>query len=326
MADPDTTRFSTTQSPGAFTIRQVPLRPDERLEARPALATSPVEREREQAQDQGEQVRTDADQARPPSWHETTVSPAEDAARSLAVETALTAATMDATRIADLFETLRTAKLWLPLPDTSSSVPDSGAVELPTVSYLGSEFVPAYTSADLLAALARPGAPARRPEHIPHAVVQAADLARLLPGDIGIALNAGATESVPIYPPGVDFLAAEGPVSERDRISVGPLPAEPEELLAEIGAGLAAVPQAAQASAAWLSVRFSGEGMIISVTLDDPADAAVKDAVVAVLEQAAQSARHDAGYPIDVTFPGESEPDQIDRWIAACIKPFYRRD
>jgi hypothetical protein len=297
----------------------VPLRPDERLEARPALATNAAEHEHEQA-------RHEEELAPRPGWHETTVSPAEDAARSQAVETALIAATMDATRIADLFETLRAAKLWLPLPDSSSSsVPDSGAVELPTVSYLGSEFVPAYTSADLLAALARPGAPARRPEHIPHAVVQAADLARLLPGDIGIALNAGANESVPIYPPGVDFLAAEGPVSEHDRISVGPLPSEPGELLAGIRVGLAAVPQAAQASAAWLSVRFSGEGMIISVTLDDPADAAVRDLVVSVLEEAAQSARHDAGYPIDVTFPGESEPDQIDRWIAACIEPFYRR-
>jgi hypothetical protein len=241
------------------------------------------------------------------------------------VESALTAATMDATRIADLFETLRAAKLWLPLPDDSPTVPDSGAVELPIVSYLGSEFVPAYTSADLLAALARPGSPARRPEHIPHAVVQAADLARLLPGDVGIALNAGATESVPIYPPGVDFLAADASASELDRITVGPLPAEPGDLLAGIGAGLAGIPQAAHASAAWLSVRFSGEGMIISVTLDDPADAAVRDGVIAVLEQAVQSARHDVGYPIDVTFPGENEPDQIDRWIAACIEPFYRR-
>jgi len=28
-------------------------------------------------------------------------------------------------------------------------------------------------------------------------------------------------------------------------------------------------------------------------------------------------------FPIDVTFPGESEPDQMDAWISACAEPFY---
>jgi hypothetical protein len=246
--------------------------------------------------------------------------------RGSTVERALTAATQDATKIGDLLETLRAARLWLPLPDDASAVTASGAVELPTVTYLGSEFVPAYTSAELLTALAgAPAAPGRGPGQIPHAVVQTADLARLLPPGIGIALNAGASQSVPIYPQGVTFLAADASAAGLDRISLGPLPAQPEDLLAEIRAGLAGVPQAAQASAAWLSVKFSGEGMIISVTLDDPADAAARDGVVAVLERAAQAAKHDAGYPIDVTFPGESEPDQIDRWIAAFGEPFYRR-
>jgi hypothetical protein len=40
-------------------------------------------------------------------------------------------------------------------------------------------------------------------------VVRAADLARLLPPTIGIALNAGASESVPVYPPGVAYLAED---------------------------------------------------------------------------------------------------------------------
>jgi hypothetical protein len=232
------------------------------------------------------------------------------------VELALTAATHDATKIGDLLETLRAARLWLPLPDDVSAVTAGGAVELPTVTYLDSVFVPAYTSPELLATSAG---------QVPHAAVLAADLARLLPSGIGIALNAGASQSVPIYPPGVTFLAVETPAAAVDRVSVGPLPTQPEDLLAEIRAGLADIPQAAEASAAWLSVQFSGEGMIISVTLDDPADGAVRDAVVAMLERAAQAARHDAGHPIDVTFPGEGEPDQIDQWIAARAEPFYRR-
>jgi hypothetical protein len=261
-----------------------------------------------------------------PAWQETAVSPTADAARADAVERALTAAIEDATRIGDLFEALRTARLWLPLPDNGAPVSDSGAVELPTVTYLGSQFVPAYASADLLATLASPDAPARTAATIPHAVVQAADLARLLPPGIGIALNAGASESVPIYPQGVAFLAADDVAGDEDKISLGPLPSEPEDLLSEIGSALADIPQAAQAAAAWLSVPFSGEGMIISVTLDDPANDLVRDSVVAMLEHTAHSARQDTAYPIDVTFPGESDPDDIDRWIAAFAEPFYRRE
>jgi hypothetical protein len=244
-----------------------------------------------------------------------------------AVERALTAAISDATRIGDLLDTLRIAKLWLPLPEDGAPATDGTAVRLPTVCYLGSEFVPAYTSADLLAQLADPGGserPARPAAAIPHIVVRAADLARLMPPGIGIAINAGARQSVPVYPQGVAYLAADEPANER-RVSVGPLPGQPERLLAAIRAGLALVPQASQASAGWLSVQFAGEGLLISVTLDDPADTAVRDQVIAVLERAAQDAWLDAGYPIDVTFPGEGEPDHIDDWIATAARPFYER-
>jgi hypothetical protein len=31
------------------------------------------------------------------------------------------------------------------------------------------------------------------------------------------------------------------------------------------------------------------------------------------------------GCAVDVTFPGEGQPDVIDRWIAAHATPFYQR-
>jgi hypothetical protein len=31
------------------------------------------------------------------------------------------------------------------------------------------------------------------------------------------------------------------------------------------------------------------------------------------------------GFSIDVTFPGEGEPDQLDEWISAQAEPFYIR-
>jgi hypothetical protein len=30
-------------------------------------------------------------------------------------------------------------------------------------------------------------------------------------------------------------------------------------------------------------------------------------------------------FPIDVTFPGENEPDQVDAWISAYAEPFFIR-
>src|SRR5437762_5706281 len=30
-------------------------------------------------------------------------------------------------------------------------------------------------------------------------------------------------------------------------------------------------------------------------------------------------------FPIDATFPGENEPDQVDAWISAYAEPFYIR-
>jgi SseB protein N-terminal domain len=260
-----------------------------------------------------------------PPWQETTLSPGHDLGGSALVEQAISAATSNASRIAELFDALRTARLWLPLPEDGPAVTPGGAVRLPTVVYLGSEFVAAYTSAELLTASAQRGTRTRDGD-IPHAVARAADLARLLPPDIGIALNAGADQSVPIYPQGVTFLAADPDAAERGRVTVGPLPCQPDGLLAGIRAGLAGIPQARRAAAAWLSVQFSGEGVIISVTLDQPADPAAQDAVIAALTRAAEAAPHDVDWPLDVTFPGEGEPDDIDRWIAAFAEPFYSRD
>jgi len=281
-------------------------------------------------------------------------SPASHSGPDIAVEQALAAAAEDAGRIGELLDALRSARLWLPLPDDGRPVVSGGAVTLPTVSYLGSEFVPAYSSARLLQQFGRrdswpeppvahlepdhaaaggattgPSAgavPAQRPQPLPHVVVRAADLARLLPPAIGIALNAGAAHSVPVYPQGVSYLAAGDADGDAGGMSVEPLQVRPDPLLAGIAAGLIGIPAARDAVAAWLAVRSAGEGLLIAVTLDDPADPAIKDMVVGAIERAAWEVEPDqAAFPIDVTFPGEREGDRIDARIAAVGTPFYRR-
>ncbi|HEY2507960.1 MAG TPA: SseB family protein [Streptosporangiaceae bacterium] len=252
---------------------------------------------------------------------------ASDTAQEADVEQAIAAATRNADRIGALLDMLRTARLWLPLPDDQTPVIKGGAVTLPTVRYLGSDFVPAYTSARLLERLEGSPEPAEAAVPPPHAVVRGGDLARLLPASVGIALNPGAEESVPIYPQGVAYLAADQAGALPSEISLGTLPPAAARLVGRLGPALGPFPFIGEASAAWLSVGTTGEGLVISVTLDDPLDPGARDAVVAAIEGAVPDAAvaDDAEYPIDVTFPGEGERDYIDKWIAAFTSPFYRR-
>jgi hypothetical protein len=257
--------------------------------------------------------------------------PAQDA-----VERALAAVIRDPARIGDLLDELSRGRLWLPLPDDGEPVTDGSAVHLPTLRYLGIDLVPAFTSgARLRASVPRPRDPAvsevgpgalAPPRLKPHIVVPAAATARLLPADVGLALNPGAGDSVPVYPQGVAYLASAGDVGSRSRITVGPPPDGPEALFGGICSGLAAVPAASQAAAAWLAVELAGEGLVISVTLDDPKSAQARDAVLGVVERVAQATPCDPWFPIDVTFPGEGRADPVDEWISARGVPFYRRD
>jgi hypothetical protein len=263
-----------------------------------------------------------------------------------AMERALAEAVRDSSKLGELLDELSRGRLWLPLPEDGQPVTDGTAVRLPTLKYLGAEFVPGFTSAARLrGTVPRPRAPLppgisavprasgvhALPPIRPHIVVPVAALARLLPADVGIALNPGAGESVPVYPEGVSYLASAHAPDPRGRISVGPLPVQPDGLLDGIRTGLAAVAAASQAAAAWLAVEFAGEGLVISVTLDDPGDGDAKDAVVRVVERAALAAPTDPRFPIDVTFPGEysggaSMPDPVDQWVSAYATPFYRRN
>lgn len=263
-----------------------------------------------------------------------------------ATEHALAAAAKDPDRVTDLLDELSRGRLWLPLPEDERPVTDGSAVLLPTVTYLGAEFVPAFTSAQELAAWHGRGKPAgqvsvpaqqlpddsaRRSSGgdgpfaaMPHIVVPAAELARLLPAGMGIALNPGAGASVPIYPEGVAYLAAALVLADGTRLRVGRPPTDPVTLLTEIRTALGTIPEVQQASRAWLSVPGQGEGLVISVTLHDPGSEAAHSQVIAAIERAVGTVP-EQGFPIDVTFPGESEPDQVDEWISVHAEPFYIR-
>jgi hypothetical protein len=247
------------------------------------------------------------------------------AASDHAVATALRAAIEDNGKLPDLLDVLSEGRLWVPLPDDGTRVTDGSSLTLPTVTYLGGEFVPAFTSAgELTAFVARPD-PGAPPPVVPHVVVPAADLARSLPGDVGIALNPGAEASVPVFPAGVAYLAAVRRQAGGVPIRVSVPAQQPARLISEASAALRGVPEVREARTAWLSVAGRGEGLIISIGLDDPADPAAQDAAAHAVEAAVARAGEEAGFPIDLTFPGDGEPDPVAESVAASAAPFYQR-
>jgi hypothetical protein len=251
--------------------------------------------------------------------------PLAEPATPATVEHALAAAAKDPDRVTDLLDELSRGRLWLPLPE-ARPVTDGSAVVLPTVTYLGAEFVPAFTSAARLASwLGQDPVPPF--VSMPHIVVPAAELARRMPACVGIALNPDAEASVPIYPEGVGYLAANPippVITDGAQVRVGRPPVDPIPLLGEVRTALSAVPGVRQASRAWLSVSGQGEGLVISVTLDDPASQASHREVIDAVQRAVRSVP-ELRFPIDVTFPGEGEPDLVDAWISAGAEPFYIR-
>ena len=61
-----------------------------------------------------------------------------------------------------------------------------------------------------------------------------------------------------------------------------------------------------------------------SVTLHDPGSEAAHSQVITAIERAVGTVP-EQGFPIDVTFPGEGEPDQVDEWISVYAELFYIR-
>lgn len=254
------------------------------------------------------------------------------------VEQTLSAVVTGTGRMHDLLDELARARLWVPLPAGKRPVTDGSAVALPVVTWQGTEFVPCFTSVQRLerwvnasgqSGVAQDPRPPGSGDArlVPHIVVPAAELARRLPRDLGIALNPGAEASLPVDPAGVARLAgAAGPGQPGVPVQVGHPPAEPEALLREVRSGLHGLPAVRTASCAWLSVPGQGEGLVISVTLDDPASPVAHEAVVGTIERAVAAIPQQAPFPIDVTFPGESEPDLVDDWVAANARPFYARE
>jgi hypothetical protein len=250
------------------------------------------------------------------------------------IERALAVVVENPAQLPGLLTELATTRLWVPLPDRGRPFTDGAAVRLPLVGYQNLEFVPCFTSvqrltawADLADAGGRRAGDART---VPHVVVPAAGLAGRLPAGVGLALNPGSAPGLPLYPECVPFLSSItepwfGTATVPGGL-IGHPPGEPTALLAGTRAALGALPAVRQAAAAWLAVPGAGAGLVIAVSLDDPADELAQSAAVDAIRRAAAAVPLRVPFPLDATFPGETpSPDAINDWIAGHTRPFYSR-
>jgi SseB protein N-terminal domain len=227
-----------------------------------------------------------------------------------------------------LLAKLAGTRLWVPLPVRRRPFTDGTAVRLPLIGYTetDTDFVPCFTSvqrltrwADDAEADARSGDDvdefrfagggrqwqrAGDARVVPHVVVPAAGLARRLPAGLGLALNPGGAPGLPLFPESVSYLARlDGPVAAA--IAVGHPPAEPLALLNAVRARLRRLRFVRTASRAWLTIPGRGEGLVISVALDDPAGEPAYQAVIGELLAAVASVPLHVPFPVDVAFAGE---------------------
>ena len=299
-----------------------------------------------------------------------------------AIERVLASVAADPGQLPGLLIELTTTRLWVPLPVRHRPFTDGTAVRLPLIEAEGEDFVPCFTSVQRLTAWVNAAdipraAPAQESQFaesgrrwqragdarlVPHLVVPAVGLARRLPSGLGLALNADGANGLPLYPESVSYLARLVPAEttaearQATAVGVGHPPVEPRALLDETRAGLRGLGFVRYASRAWLSVPGAGEGLVISVALDDPGSEARRGAVIDALERARAAVPLRVPFPVDVTFPGEVVGDEtssavsasvfpssvscfrqvpspqdppatlIDKWITRNTRPFYTRD
>jgi hypothetical protein len=285
-----------------------------------------------------------------------------------AIERTLAAVAADPGQLPRLLSELAATQLWVPLPVRHRPFTDGSAVRLPLIEADDEDFVPCFTSVQRLTAWAdaapipRAAAPSedfqfaesvRRWQRagdarvVPHIVVPAGGLARRLPSGLGLALNAGGANGLPLYPESVSYLArlapagagaeagqptgpaaapwppalrrsTDGPLASAPStgtrtlaaLGVGHPPVEPRALLDQARADLRPLRCVRYAARAWLTAPGQGEGLVIAVALDDPSREADRDAVIDALARARAAVPLRVPFPVDVTFPGEILPGQ----------------
>ena len=250
-----------------------------------------------------------------------------------AIERALAGVVANPARLPGLLTELATTRLWIPLPDRRRPFTDGAAVRLPLIGYQDIEFVPCFTSVQRLTAWAHLADAAAAGPATRGRSRTSWRLPRAWP-DGCRGHRAGAQPRQRPWPAALPGMRAvpRQPGGTMARIRHGPRRADrapawrARHAARGVEGALAALPVVRQAAAAWLAVPEEGAGLVIAVTLDDPADESGRVAAFDAIDRAAAAVSLRVPFPVDVMFPGEPPgPDAINDWVSGNIRPFYAR-
>ncbi|MCW5252453.1 MULTISPECIES: enhanced serine sensitivity protein SseB [unclassified Streptomyces] len=220
---------------------------------------------------------------------------------------------------ARLLEVLGRSSLWIPLPNGGG--PDSGPLDLPAVELDGQAYVPVFSSEEQLR-LATGG-------HLGYTVAPAAEFARGLPPQIGLAVNPDGAVGVPLPPAAVAELCRtgltplDGPASGgRVRLFEPDWQDDPVDFLAAASAEFDATGVVRTARRCLAAVETAEPVMFVGVELAHwEGDAATRplDALGRALGRAP------APWPVNLVLL-EAAQDPVCDWLRDRVRPFYQQD
>ncbi|MEU1052730.1 enhanced serine sensitivity protein SseB [Streptomyces sp. NPDC005876] len=218
-----------------------------------------------------------------------------------------------------IVEVLGRSFVWVPLPGGGG--PHSGPLDLPTLEIEGQAYVPVFSSEEQFRQVV--GA------HMGYAIAPAAEFARGLPPQVGIAVNPDGLVGIPLPPPAVAELCRagrtplDGPASGgRVRLSEPDWQDDPVDFLAAAAAEFAALGVVRTARRCLAVVETADPVMFVGVELahwEGDARALPLEALGRALTTAPPP------WPVNLVLL-EAAQDPVCDWMRERVRPFYTRD
>ncbi|MEU6459263.1 enhanced serine sensitivity protein SseB [Streptomyces sp. NPDC047065] len=218
-----------------------------------------------------------------------------------------------------IVEVLGRSFLWIPLPNGGG--PHSGPLDLPSLEIDGQAYVPVFSSEEQLRQVA--GA------QMAYTVAPAAEFARGLPPQIGIAVNPEGVVGLPLPPPAVAELCRagrtplDGPASGgRVRLYEPDWQDDPVDFLAAASAEFAATGVVRTARRCLAAVETADPTLFVGVELthwEGDARALPLDALGRALTAAPPK------WQVNLVLL-EAAQDPVCDWMRDRVRPFYDRD
>jgi len=215
-----------------------------------------------------------------------------------------------------IVEVLGRSFLWIPLPNGGG--PHSGPLDLPSLEIDGQAYVPVFSSEEQLRQVA--GA------HMAYTIAPAAEFARGLPPQVGIAVNPEGVVGIPLPPPAVAELCRagrtplDGPSSGgRVRLFEPDWQDDPVDFLAAASAEFAATGVVRSARRCMAAVETADPVLFVGVELthwEGDARTLPLDALGRALTKSPLK------YQVNLVLL-EAAQDPVCDWMRERVRPFY---